>query len=312
MTMCFILTTWRRNAMNIDMVEIMTPSRPMYSCCIFGGVLSEYGIICNWVIYIRQKYFSIRGLSLGFYETNSHDYRVQTLVSSSRRAFVSSSWAWSCDLAFDSAALLASSSWTCRCSSKFSCVSRALRLLKSWLWRVSSSSWALYRLNWSSSPSTFDSAWVFAYQNTKLNFYVLLRQTAAQCIRLLRNWTRALMVRKSVSLICRKITLELFLLYVKVKIFYIFSTEAHVSHFKIAHEKHVFLVGPLQPKTYSVAKTNGAHWKRPNLGFVGGLKCSRYAVDLNHQLLFVFVRSTWNIAYINRSSDVSVQWHGTQ
>ena len=86
-------------------------------------------------------------------------YGELTLDSSSSLALASSSCCCNCVRALANAALLESSSWTWRWSSKFSWVSLALRPFSSWTWRDSSSTWAFRRRSSSSCDVAFDSAW---------------------------------------------------------------------------------------------------------------------------------------------------------
>lgn len=82
-----------------------------------------------------------------------------TLISSSSFACVDSSFCWACDLFLESVSRLTSRSCICRCSSVFSCVSRLRSCVSSSLLRVNSSIWIFILFSWSSSPSTFDSAY---------------------------------------------------------------------------------------------------------------------------------------------------------
>ena len=81
-----------------------------------------------------------------------------TLDSSSNLLLVSSRACCNCPLALDRAALEESNSCTCLCRSKFSCVRRAFRLLRSWFCFERSSTWALSLLHWSSRASALLSA----------------------------------------------------------------------------------------------------------------------------------------------------------
>ena len=81
-----------------------------------------------------------------------------TLDSSSSFDLVSSSCVWSCCLVLEKVPKLLSASCSWRCSSMFSWLRRAFRLFRSWLLRVSSSTWDLNLRSWSSADSSLDSA----------------------------------------------------------------------------------------------------------------------------------------------------------